>query len=42
MGFWVGTQPNVVLALFGFLSFFVIGVALIRESFRKSQSDKAD
>ena len=37
--FWVGTLPNLIFSLVGFLSFFVAGVTLMVEGWKKR--DKA-
>jgi hypothetical protein len=38
MAFYAGSQRHIVLALFGFLSFFSVGVTLIIEGIRKINS----
>ena len=38
LAFWAGTQPNALLGLLGFLGFFVVGVTLIVEGFKKKRS----
>ncbi len=37
MAFFAGAQKNPTLGLFAFLSFFVVGVTLIIEGFRKKK-----
>lgn len=37
--FWVGTLPQMILALAGFLSFFLAGVVLIIEGYKKRKMD---
>jgi len=37
MAFWVGSQSNLTLAFLGFLSFFVVGVALFAEGIKQSK-----
>ena len=40
MAFWACSQSNAVFALFGFLSFFVVGVTVIVEGFKNRKSEK--
>jgi len=35
--FWVGTLPSMVFSFLGFLSFFLVGVMLIMEGWKKTQ-----
>ena len=39
--FWVGTLPSMVFSFLGFLSFFLAGVALIIEGWKKRNTDKS-
>jgi predicted phage tail protein len=36
--FWAGTLRNAIFALVGFLSFFVMGVTLIREGWKQTKN----
>jgi len=35
LAFWAGSQANIVFSLFSFLCFFVVGVTLLMEGFKK-------
>jgi hypothetical protein len=39
LAFWAGTAKSMALAFLGFLSFFVIGVALVIEGRRKAKGN---
>jgi hypothetical protein len=36
--FWAGTLPSLVFSLLGFLSFFLAGVSLMIEGWRKNKN----
>ncbi len=35
LAFWAGAHPNLAVAFLGFLSFFVVGVTLLKEGRKK-------
>jgi hypothetical protein len=39
--FWAGTLPSMIFSLLGFLSFFLAGVALVIEGWKKRPSGGA-
>ncbi|MFH0984733.1 MAG: hypothetical protein V1882_04280 [Candidatus Omnitrophota bacterium] len=38
--FWVGTLPSMVFSFLGFLSFFLVGVTLIIEGWKKAKDGR--